>query len=184
MPFAFGCGRKQASEWLEVTQIENSSIVRCKHCNAELISKIERIRAHLQNMCLKWKQDNKTISKEQDLDDPLQPTQATATASAPSTSNSLSHELTPFSIATAESRHKRNYDSAESMLPTPTHQAKMPRFTVTTNMVQHKEISKAIGNFFFANGIPFNAAASYTHDETFTTRFHSSWKKRNCRTSP
>ena len=33
MPSGLGCGWKQAAEWLEVTQIENSSKERCKHYN-------------------------------------------------------------------------------------------------------------------------------------------------------
>ena len=43
----FGSGRKEAPEWTDVLQGDNTSQVTYKHCDAKVSAKIERIRAHL-----------------------------------------------------------------------------------------------------------------------------------------
>ena len=48
MPAVPGSGRKHSLEWGSVVGVEGSSKVKCKYCQIELSSKIERIKFHLQ----------------------------------------------------------------------------------------------------------------------------------------
>lgn len=47
MPFSPGSRRRHSPEWMEVLLMDGSSKVKCKHCQIEISSKIERIKTHL-----------------------------------------------------------------------------------------------------------------------------------------
>ena len=76
-----GSGRKVDSAWCEVLKIESSSEVNCKHCNAEISGKIERIKVHLEK-CLK----RATTSAAGDTDS-VEFDAANPSSEKPSTSN-------------------------------------------------------------------------------------------------
>jgi len=68
MPKLEGSGRKQGSGWLEVTRIEKTCKVKCKHCGVELTAKIERIRAHLMKCKQRSSGRDNDSAKSQNLD--------------------------------------------------------------------------------------------------------------------
>ena len=45
-----GAGRKFDSAWCEVLKTDSSSKVNCKHCNAEISGKIEKLRCILRSV--------------------------------------------------------------------------------------------------------------------------------------
>ena len=74
-----GAGRKFDSAWCEVLKIESSSKVNCKHCNAEISGKFERIKVHHEK-CLK--QTTTSVGDTESANDAAIPS-----SEQPSTSN-------------------------------------------------------------------------------------------------
>ena len=147
----YGSGRKKASEWNDVDDVENdkNSVV-CKHCNLVISKKIERVRAHL------IKCSKKTVV----VDDCMQIGESGASTSAAIVveddqetalqSNTSSVECSKFSDSS--SSQPTTSGASPSM---PKRQRSISSFVVRTSAETKDKIDMQLARFFFSANIAF-----------------------------
>ena len=152
MPRTAGCGRKRTNEWSEVTKVEGSNKVICKHCSTEISAKIERIITHL-NKCTKRLKTSKGQSlkltgtgSEQSDDDSLMPSTQSdvdTDASQPSTSSASASLSISSGVRTEQQK-----DSSKSLVGVQRLQRKVSDYAIITTESQKKALDKAVARFF------------------------------------
>ena len=141
MPKVVGSGRKVSSEWAEVLKVDGDSKCKCKHCNNEISSKIERIRAHLKKC-----QARNRKSEDEPLQIDLREECSTIVSPSSSASSSVDTSCAPTPV------------SASSISKPFNLQPSISDFAIKTTERQKRLLDKAIAQFFFAANIPFNVA--------------------------
>ena len=139
-----GSGRKIDLAWSEVTKIENSFKVACKHCGEELSGKVERIKVHL-DRC--W-QRNLPTDDHAEVENV-----AGVGGSGPSTSGE------------GASQDAASNDGESSAKKRKFLQQSMNSYSVKTTAAEKESLDLKIASFFYANNIAFNAANSKQYHE-------------------
>lgn len=141
-----GGGRKIATEWSQVVNLENDTRVMCRYCKELISRKIERVRNHLKKCKARERQD-----EAQNVDNSCV---ADQNKSASEKDSADTDDITDFA----------NPNQKKRMI-----QGSMSHFVVKTSKEEHGVINRKIAAFFYSANIPFSVVESPQFIDMFAT---------------